>query len=761
MSRQKPVDHTQPLWIEEGIPSEAILVSVAPVAPIDKLYTFTVDEDLAARVRPGHRVMVPFGRKNRLAPAIVVSVGRGAWNSTLKPVDELLDDAGHLSDHLIELGRWISQYYCCPLGRTLGAMVPEAVRRQRGFLSVRHAQLVATAGELEGKRLGKMQHRVVERLREAGGPVEVGALLDETGASRATLRGLVSKGWVSETKSKIPAAYEPVNAERSVPDYSLNDAQQSALERIESAIGADAFRAFLLFGVSGSGKTEVYIRAMQRVVESGKQVVMLVPEIALTAQLMKRVAERFDRVAVIHSGLTGVQRSLAWEDIRTGRTPVVVGTRSAIFAPCPNVGMIVVDEEQESSYKNMQSPRFHVRDVAVMRAQMLGIPIVLGSATPSLETWQNCVWRDAYERVDLPSRVMGKALPHVRLVDTSQHGPFGQPKSVSPPLKQALSDTLANNLQAVVLINRRGFASWLFCPHCKTRIECRQCNAGMILHRSRGILLCHHCHHQDPIPRACPQMSCGGQLLQGSGGAERVEEELTTTFPKARIFRADSDTMTHADKYTELVRAMENREVDILLGTQMIAKGLDFPMVALVGVISADLTGAAADFRSSERLFQLVTQVAGRAGRAEVAGRVLVQTNSPDLPALLCSLRHDYRAFADSELAFRKEQGLPPFSRLTRVVLAGKKEPEVLAEGMTLGERIRAVLDGLADEQLRIHGPHPCALERVRGMYRYELLLYAPSASAMSNWIAAIKDDGGFKTRLRSIVVDVDPVDLA
>ncbi len=763
MPRRKTVDHTAPLWVEAGNPTEAVLVSVAPVAPIDKLYTYTVDDELAHLVLPGRRVMVPFGRKGRLAPAIVVSVTRGPWNSTLKPVAEILEEAGSLSDHLIDLGKWISDYYYCPLGRSLAAMVPEAVRKKRGFQTVRHARLVADSETIEGSRLGPKQKQLIAKLLEGDGAFEVGMLLEQSGASRSTLRGLIDKGWVEETQSKVAVSYEPVQATKVTPSYSMNDAQQAALDRIEAGIADDAFKSFLLFGVSGSGKTEVYIRAMQRVVESGKQAIMLVPEIALTAQLMKRVAQRFDRVAVIHSGLTGVERSLAWEDIRLGHTPVVVGTRSAIFAPCPDIGLIVVDEEQEPSYKNLQSPRFHVRDVAIMRAQKLGVPVLLGSATPSLETWNNCLHRKAYERLNLPTRVMDKSMPAVKLVDMTHRTAPSKTVTISEPLQTALAETLERKQQSVVLINRRGFASWLFCPTCKTRIECRRCNAGMILHRSRKILLCHHCHEQTPIPDRCPQMSCGGRLLTGGGGAERVEDELKQMFPTAQIMRADSDTMNHATKYTELVTKMEKGEVDILLGTQMIAKGLDFPGVALVGVIGADLAGAAGDFRASERLFQLVTQVAGRAGRAETEGRVLVQTLSPSLPALRSSLTHDYCSFVESELAFRKEQYLPPFTRMARIVISGKRESELIADGTAIVERIRSVVEELdgGDSGVRVLGPHPCVLERLRGSYRFELLLVARTATELNKVLGSVRASGGFKSKSRSLMIDVDPVALS
>ena len=715
---------------------------------------------MLACLRIGQRVSVPFGRKGSLAPAYVVGIERGEWTSTLKPIAEILDPAGQLSDHLLELGKWISQYYCCPLGRCLAAMIPQAVRKQSGFTTVRQITLTASESDLTGIRLGKKQKGIIEALQETDGSLEANKLLESAGASRSTLRSLIDKGWIEETVTKEPPKPAGNEFPREDPDFDINEDQQKALKRISEVLSAGEFTALLLYGKSGSGKTEVYVRAMREVLAAGKQAIMLVPEIALTTQLMKRLACRFDNVAVIHSGLSSVQRSLAWEEIRTGRTPVIIGTRSAVFAPCPNPGIIVVDEEQEPSYKNLQSPRFHVRDVAIKRAQVLGIPIILGSATPSLETWYNESRFETYERIDLPHRVRSLPMPTVSLVDMRNEPSVAAGASLSRRLRSAIRETLERQEQIVLMLNRRGYATWLFCPQCKMRIQCPRCNANMVLHLSQNRIQCHQCNSSEPIPQKCPDLSCRGKLVHGGGGTERIEEQLRIEFPEARVHRADSDTMTHARKYRELVRAFEQRELDILLGTQMIAKGLDFPNVSLVGVIGAEPPASMSDFRSNERLFQLVTQVAGRAGRADVPGQVVVQSLATDSAALRHAMHHDFDSFAASEMPRRQAMGLPPYTRITRFVLSGPREGEINEEGKALVTRLRDTIAECDLPGCTVLGPHPCVIERVRNMYRAEVLLKVPSAGQMLQILNNARHKGKLRTKAKAFIVDVDPVSL-
>lgn len=764
MSARRTGDSTGMLWIEEGHTKVGPVATVAPVAPIDKKYTFAVPPELADGLQPGQRVTIPLGRKDRPVTAFCLEVGTGEWSSTLKRIVSLVDPVSYLSGPLLELGEWMSRHYACPLGRTLDALVPKAVHKQRGFRNLRRAGLAMPLARIveEYPRLGPKQRRLLEELDSAGDPQEVAGLLDKCHASAATLRETVKRGWVEVTTQRVPPPAPNFDRPPVEPDFDLNQEQRTALEAVLAMIGEDSFQVGLLFGVSGCGKTEVYIHAMRRVLKAGRQVIMLVPEIALTTQLVGRLAQRFSDVAVIHSGLTGVQRSLTWTEIAAGKKRVVIGTRSAVFAPCPNLGLIVVDEEQETSYKNLQAPRFGVRDVAVKRGQIEKIPVLLGSATPSLESWVNCQRAEHFRRIDITRRVRDLPMPEVNVVDMrDEHQVMGRPVLLSRLLEQYLDEALTGGQQAVLLINRRGYASWLYCPSCKQRFDCPHCNVAMVYHAAREEVICHHCSRRERAPRTCPAPDCGQQLLRFGSGTQRVEQHLAARLPGKRIERVDSDTMRHAKSYQRVIDDFEARRIDVLVGTQMIAKGLDFPDISFVGVLGGDAAAASADFRAGERLFQLVTQVAGRAGRDRHRGRVVVQTASPDSPALRAAIRHDYRLFAGAEIEIRRRQGFPPFGRITRVVLAHGREEQVRSEADALAARIGGIMEDLDLPQARLLGPHPCVLSRLRGLYRYDLLLRTETPSHMQALLDRLRTVRALKARVKSFVVDVDPVTLA
>ncbi|MFH0980396.1 MAG: primosomal protein N', partial [Planctomycetota bacterium] len=712
------------LWLEEGEGQAGLTATVAPIGPIDQTYTYAVPTELAERLKIGQRVCVPLGKRGRLVAGFCVELG-GEWRHTLRAVHSLIDEETYLSPPLLELGRWVSRHYCCPLGRTLAALVPEAVRRRSGFVNVRYARLLRPLEAIASEtiRLGTKSRALLEVSAQAESPLDVETLLARTGASANTLRAAADKGWIeitTERRLRPPPRWDVPRVE---PAFELNGDQEAALRRLREKLDAGGFSVTLLYGVSGSGKTEVYIRAMRRVLEQGGQVIMLVPEIALTTQLVQRLAARFDDVAVIHSGLTGVHRSLTWRAIARGERRVVIGTRSAVFAPCARLGLIVVDEEQEASYKNLQAPRFHVRDVAIKRAQMAGIPILLGSATPSLETWLNCRRLEHYERVDLPVRVRDLPLPEVQVVDMrGRSARSGDAPALSEIMRGKIAETLGRGEQAVMLINRRGFASLIRCPACRWQLRCPQCNVGMVFHLSKGKAACHHCRARVTVPELCPDPSCRTRVQRSGAGTQRVEEELTAAFPRARIARADSDTMKRGADYQRLIERFSAREIDLLLGTQMIGKGLDFPHVSFVGVVGADPVGPAADFRASERLFHLITQVAGRAGREQAGGTVVVQTLVPDAVAVQAAMQHDFGRFAESELDVRRRLGLPPFTRFTRFLLADPSERQLcqVAEAFAAELRRRIAEGPVPDAD--VLGPQPCALPRLRGRYRYDVL---------------------------------------
>ncbi|MFA5865229.1 MAG: primosomal protein N' [Phycisphaerae bacterium] len=544
---------------------------------------------------------------------------------------------------------------------------------------------------------------------------------------------------------------------REEPTFGLNDDQQKAMSQINRAVDAENFLVMLLHGVTASGKTELYIKAIQRILDQGKGAIYLVPEIALTAQMIQRLAQRFDKVAVLHSGLTVSQRRATWQAVAEGQVHVVIGTRSAVFAPVPKLGLIVVDEEQEPSYKNMQSPRFNTRDLAIKRAQIEGVPIILGSATPSLETYYNSQTNSAWVYLALPKRVADLPMPPVMLVDMQQE--MFERKGVhlvSRLLESKIKDILDKGKQIMLLLNRRGFAGYVFCPSCKYVLVCPNCGTRMVYHKATDRAMCHHCSAKVNVPEKCDR--CGHKMNKFGLGTQRVEEELHRKFPEMKLARMDQDSMTRSSDYEDTLKAFAEGQTDVLVGTQMIAKGLDFPNVALVGVLSADLALSLPDFRAGERTFQLLAQVGGRAGRADHAGLVVVQSYNLQDPAIQAALNHDYKRFADGELSIRKKLALPPFARLTRIVIQHAKITQV----KTIGSEIARHLNEIAKtvKGVFVIGPNPCVMGRLRNRYRYQILIKCATASIMKDFLTRARNDETFKLTRKEVIIDVDPVDL-
>ncbi len=756
-----PPSRSDHLWTEAPEMRVGPVARVALTVPIDKPYTFAVPDALVNVIAPGKRVVVPFGASDRPTPAFCMAVAHERWTSTLKPILQVLDDDRLIDDALLALGEWIAHYYACPLGRTLSAMVPEAIRNQRGFKTVRTCRLRSDATGVEKPRLSVKRRAILELLAAHPAGLDEQTLLEKADAGRSVLNGLVKGGIVEVATRRVPAPPPNFDQPACEPSFELTETQQRAITRINALADERAFRCVLLYGVSGSGKTEVYIRAMRHVLAQGRQAILLVPEIALTTQLLDRLASRFQDVAVIHSGLTGSARSLTWSAIAAGTKRVVIGTRSAVFAPCPDLGLIVIDEEQESSYKNLQAPRFHTRDVAIKRGQLASIPVVLGSATPSLETWHNCERLGHFEKITLPTRVGGLPMPDVEFIDMRYEARAQKGiQLLSNRSTHLLEETLDRGRQAVFLLNRRGYASYLVCARCRQPIVCPNCRVYLVFHQTTGKAMCHYCQARMVVPTRCGDPSCNGKLVRWGMGTQRVEEELCRKFPAARIARADSDTMHHARDYETLLRDLSDRKLDVLVGTQMIAKGLDFPSVSFVCVVNADTTLAIPDFRAAERTFQLVTQVAGRAGRAESGGRVVVQSLAGMNPAVQCALHHDYESFVSHELAIRKRIGWPPFARLARIVVRHRSQVQGLQEAQRLADAIRAFVtdQGLPADVL---GPQSAPLARLRNEYRFDLLVRAAHAGRLMEVIDRLRVEHVLKLTDAHTLIDVDPVALA
>ncbi|HEV7280137.1 MAG TPA: primosomal protein N' [Pirellulaceae bacterium] len=727
-------------WEEDEL-RDRLVVEVAFAEPPFGPYDYLLPEPLRPHLREGMRVRVPLGPQNHLRIGYCVRVSpaadRAGTTRRLKELRSLVDKAPIVSPGQLDLAKWIAEEYVCSVGEALEGMLPAGVR---GLAGTRERTYLRTATDWNvGEGVAKItatQREILEALDRAGRALTPPELVEASGKSLATIRALRKKGLiVGVTERDAPQRRAAKEVARTQP-LELNDDQAKALVRILDAAEEGRAETFVLFGATGSGKTEVYMAAIDRIVEQGRQAIVLVPEISLTPQTLERFRGRFDRIAILHSHLTDAERHAEWKQIADGAADVVIGARSAIFAPLDRLGLIVIDEEHDGSFKQDQTPRYHARAVAIRRAKQSGAAVVLGSATPSLETWQACEAGKA-TRLDMPRRVLDRPLPEVRLLDmrTDDRGRTRR-GAISRLLERAMRESLEAGGQTILLLNRRGFATQIQCPACGHVVQCPHCDLSLTHHRDREAAVCHWCEFEMPAPQRCPECRAEGIRYAGVG-TERLEAEVRARFPNFACLRMDSDTMKKPGSHEEALSRFRRGEIRVLLGTQMIAKGLDFPNVTLVGVINADTALHFPDFRASERTFQLVTQVAGRTGRGEAEGAVLVQTYSPEHPALQAARRHDYRRFAELELKLRREHGYPPFERLLRIVARATDPTPARVWLDAIAERLRARLAEQEaarprrskDETLRPHvrvlGPAEAPLARLRGYSRFHLLIFA------------------------------------
>jgi primosomal protein N' (replication factor Y) (superfamily II helicase) len=701
----------------------------------------------------GQRVRVPFGRGDRKTLGFVVDTLRRPSGRRLKAVAERIDETPQLDGPLRELGRWLSHYYLTPIGMTLGAMVPSAVGRHASRSET--IVYLASAPEDWPNALGKRQRKLLDELHEARRqgvePLPLESLLRRSGATRESVRRLVGRELIR--MEQRPVRLPDLGQGKQGEPFALNEDQQGVLKAIDARIDKGGFSGILLHGVTGSGKTEVYVRAIQRVIDAGRQAILLVPEIALATQTIQRLLERLPRVAVLHSALTDTQRAFYYEQIRDGHASVVVGPRSAVFAPTRSLGLVIVDEEHEPSYKQDTAPRYHGRDVAVMRASLAKVPVILGSATPSLESLHNAQ-KGRYELLRLPRRVRGLPMPTLQIVNLRDEITPGRVELIGRTLTLRMAAALDRREQIILLMNRRGYASYVFCPKCKWEMTCEHCTRAMVFHQATRLAMCHYCQHTEALPEHCP--ACKGKLLLFGMGIQRIESELSRKFPEARLARMDSDTMTSVQQFQTVFDQFRDGELDLLLGTQMVAKGLDFPRVSLVGVISADTSLSIPDFRASERTFQLIVQVAGRAGRADLPGQVVVQTLHADEPAIQWASKHDYDSFAQAEMAQRREAGYPPQTRMTRFLIRHKDSLIAQDAAVQLADRLRRTLP---EAGWTMYGPQPAGVAKLRDQFRFEIQLIASRAGLVQQTLAPRMGElsHGLKAE---IIADVDPVNL-
>jgi primosomal protein N' (replication factor Y) len=737
-----------------------IFAEVAFNLPIDQTYSYIVPENLAARIAPGKRVEAPFGPRVETGYCVAVRSAPPEGVKALKELRAVIDDEPLIDAHMLELTRWVADYYLAGWGEALEAVLPAGVRYSIGnkevvFLAKPREAALAEAAAW-GKR-GAKRRAVLEAVAAADGELSLAEAAAKAGVSSSTARAVVKLG-LAEVRS-TPARRARPRREPAVRDYALEFKltvhQEQALERVRRAIESGRYQPILLFGVTGSGKTEVYLQAIEAVIRAGRQAIVLVPEISLTPQTVSRFRARFPNVAVLHSHLSAGKRHREWRAIQSGAADVVIGARSAIFAPAPRLGLVVIDEEHENTFKQETSPRYHAREVAARRAEMLGIPLILGSATPSLESF-HASSAGAMERIDLPYRVEGRPLPKVEIVDMRAERDERKGYAIiSRRLEHHVQSALSRREQTILFLNRRGFATYLTCRRCGWVGKCPSCDITLTFHRVRDLVLCHYCGHTEAPPAACPE--CGYKNVKFYGaGTERVVEEVKMLFPSASVDRMDSDTMTTRQSYTKALRDFRQNSTDILVGTQMIAKGLDFPNVTVVGVISADVSLNLPDFRASERTFDLVSQVAGRAGRGPAGGVVVVQTLTPEHFGIQAAARHDYLSFAAKEIGQRAQLGYPPVGCLARIVLRGEDEEKVASAA----NKVRQAIDESAPAGgVAILGPVPAPIARIMKNHRYHIIVKAADRAGLRRTLEGARRHVRATSAVQAII-DVDPLSM-
>ena len=725
---------------------------------------YAVPEGLMNRVGVGSRVRVPFREKSALAT--VVAVKEQSEAKGIRLIEAVVGEAPTLSEQLLELGRWISVYYCCPIETVMRSLLPQVIRRAE--VGWKKQLFVQPRRQIENEELEKLRKRaprqteLLEAILRLEAPIRASQLLRQTSLDNQTLRALVKRGLVElreEAVVRDPHADEQFIA---TSNLILNQEQTHALKEITQALDSpEKSRPILLHGVTGSGKTEIYLQAIRGALNRGCTAIVLVPEISLTPQTVERFKGRFadmpDAVAVLHSHLSEGERHDEWHKIHSGRARIVIGARSAIFAPLKNLGLIVVDEEHETTYKQEEAPRYHARDIAIVRAKIEKCVAVMGSATPSLESYHNAAI-GKYQLVTLTQRIDEKQMPLMRIVDLRQERRKQKSATIlSEKLRTAIADRLEKREQVILFLNRRGFSTSLLCSDCGEARNCPNCSVALTFHRHptvAGRLTCHLCGHTAAVPKKCP--ACGKDALIYAGfGTERVETTVSQIFPKAVVRRMDADSMTRKEAYRETLRNFRTGKIDILVGTQMIAKGLHFPNVTLVGIINADLALHLPDFRAGERTFQLLTQVAGRAGRGETSGEVFVQTYTPFSPSIQFARHHDFAGYFQQELEFRERCDFPPFKHAILITVRSPHEGRAKLSAETLQRRLKEALP----QEFILGEATPAPLEKLQSQFRFHILLRGEAIMHLSRLVRETVDKLPFPEDV-TVTVDVDPYQL-
>jgi primosomal protein N' (replication factor Y) len=713
---------------------------------------YLVPETLSERISVGSRVRVPFRDKSALATVVATLAQSEAEG--IRPIEAVVGDTPVLSEELLELGNWMSTYYCCPIETVMRSLLPQVIRRAE--IGWKKQLFVQAARKIDDEEIEQLRRRaprqaeLLEAINRLDAPISAAQLLRKMSLDNQILRALVKRGLAELREQAV--VRDPHGDEQFIAtsNLELNEEQVLALKQITEALDSPgSARPILLHGVTGSGKTEIYLQAIPATLARGRSAIVLVPEISLTPQTVERFKGRFaeaqDAVAVLHSHLSEGERHDEWHKIHSGRARIVIGARSAVFAPLKKLGLIIVDEEHETTYKQEEAPRYHARDVAVVRAKIEKCVAVLGSATPSLESYYNAT-TGKYRLATLTQRVDDRQMPLIRIVDLRQERRKEKASAIlSEKLRGAIADRLEKREQTILFLNRRGFSTSLLCSNCGEARNCPNCSVALTFHRHIARLSCHLCGHTAAVPKKCP--ACGKDALIYAGfGTEKVESTVAHIFPNATVRRMDADSMTRKQAYRDTLLNFRAGKIDILVGTQMIAKGLHFPNVTLVGIINADLALHLPDFRAGERTFQLLTQVAGRAGRGETPGEVFVQTYTPFSPSIQFARHHDFPGYFQQELEFRERCDFPPFKHAILITVRSAHEA-------------RAKLREALGPEFILGDAAPAPLEKLQGQFRFHILMRGEAIVRLSRLVRQTLVKLPFPEDVAA-VVDVDPCQL-
>src|SRR5205809_2075820 len=748
---------------EQGL-AKASYVRVIVDRAIHRELDYSVPESLAQRVGVGSRVRVPFRDKSVLAT--VVAVPEQSEAKGIRPIEAIIGEAPVLSEQLLELARWIGAYYCCTIETVMRSMLPQVIRRAE--VGWKKQLFVQPGRKIDNDELDRLRKRaprqaeLLEAISNLETPIRAADLLRQTALDNQTLRALVKRGLAELREQAV--VRDPHGDEQFIATSNLvlSEEQTRALNEITQALDApENARPILLHGVTGSGKTEIYLQAIRATLDRGCTAVVIVPKMYGTPETVERYNARYahepDAVTVLHSHLSEGERHDEWHKIHAGRARIVIGARSAVFAPLKNLGLIVVDEEHETTYKQEEAPRYHARDLAVVRGKIEKCVVVLGSATPSLESYHNA-GTGKYRLLALTQRVDEKQMPLMRIVDLRQERRKEKKAAIlSEKLSQAIADRLEKREQTILFLNRRGFSTSLLCSECGEARNCPNCSVALTFHRHpavSGRLSCHLCGHTAAVPKKCPD--CGKDALIYYGfGTEKVESTVAQIFPKAVVRRMDADSMTRKEAYRETLRDFRTGKIDILVGTQMIAKGLHFPNVTLVGIINADLALHLPDFRAGERTFQLLTQVAGRAGRGETPGEVFVQTYTPFSPSIQFARHHDFAGYFQQELEFRERCDFPPFKHAVLITVRSAHEGRAKLSAETLVRRLKESFGA----EFILGDATPAPLEKLQGQFRFHILIRGEAIMRLSRLVRETLDKLPFPEDV-TVTIDVDPYQL-